>query len=453
MKSSGEWRVTSGEYTVRRAPGVLLLLLLVPFSAVRAGTVRGTVKNGTTGQPAAGVELTLVQPMGGMQEVGNAKSGPQGEFTFDNPNLGTQPMLVRASYRGIYFNSMVPPGSNTVQVDIFEPSKDLKTINVPSHVVIFQPNGSTLLVGEEYQIENKSQPPHAYFKAEGNFDFALPEGAKLQQVSAAGPAGMPITQLPMDKKNNRYAIAFAFRPGVSVVRYSYELPYEGNAASVKLATVYPGGGLMVAAPPSVQVSGDGLAPGGQEQGMNLYGRQDVPAGTLVSVNVSGSAPAPNSGGGQGQQGRDAQQGGSEGGVNIQAVPGRLDDLKWPLMALFFVAFAAGGYLLSRKSVVVAAGPEHAEAMAAAPKKAKKQVPQAEPAPAPAAAGKDAHTNAPTNGPSSLKEVDAAIGTSLDALKESLFRLELRRQAGTISEEEYARERARAEKVLRDLVRG
>jgi hypothetical protein len=50
-------------------------------------------------------------------------------------------------------------------------------------------------------------------------------------------------------------------------------------------------------------------------------------------------------------------------------------------------------------------------------------------------------------------VDAVIGTSLDALKERLFRLELRHQAGTISEEEYAQERARAEKVLRDLVRG
>jgi hypothetical protein len=50
-------------------------------------------------------------------------------------------------------------------------------------------------------------------------------------------------------------------------------------------------------------------------------------------------------------------------------------------------------------------------------------------------------------------VDAAIGTSLDALKERLFRLELRRQAGTITEQEYAQERARAEKILRDLVRG
>jgi hypothetical protein len=58
-----------------------------------------------------------------------------------------------------------------------------------------------------------------------------------------------------------------------------------------------------------------------------------------------------------------------------------------------------------------------------------------------------------SGPGSLAEVDAAVGTSLDALKERLFRLELRKQAGMISEEEYAQERAHAEKVLRDLVRG
>jgi len=53
----------------------------------------------------------------------------------------------------------------------------------------------------------------------------------------------------------------------------------------------------------------------------------------------------------------------------------------------------------------------------------------------------------------LAQVDAAVGTNLDTLKDQLFRLELRRQAGTISEAEYAQERAQAEKVLRELVRG
>ncbi len=386
------------------------VLVLAPLAVAKAGTVHGTVINGTTGKAAAGIELTLVQLQGGMQEVAHQKSDAQGQFTFDNPGLGAQPMLVRAVYHGIHFNQAVPPGSSTVQVEIYEASKDAKTINVTSHVVIFQPNGATLIVGEEYQIENRSQPQQAYFRTDGNFDFALPEKGALQQVAAAGPAGMPVVQLPIDKKNNRYSIAFAFRPGQSSVRYSYELPYTGNAATVKIPTVYPGGRLLVVAPPSVQIRGEGLAPGGQEQGMNLYGREDVPAGTLVAVNISGTAPPPSEAGAgadQGQQGRDAQQGGGES--------------------------------------VAAALPADENPPGAKPKKPKPASAGAVPAP-PVVSGS-------SNGAASVAEVDAAIGTSLDSLKDRLFRLELRRQAGTISEEEYARERARAEKVLRDLVRG
>ena len=437
-------------YSARLA--LLAALILAPLATAEAGTVHGTVMNGTTGKAAAGIDLVLIQLQGGMQEVARSKSGAQGEFTFEHPGLGAQPMLVRAVYHGINFNRALPPGTSTAQVDIYEPSKDAKTINVPSHVVIFQPNGANLIVGEEYQIENKSQPPLAYFRSEGSFDFALPEGGQLQQVAAAGPAGMPVVQLPIDKKNNRYSIAFAFRPGGNAVRYSYELPYPGNAATVKIPTIYPGGRLLVVAPPSVQVSGDGLAPAGQEQNMNLYSREDVPAGTLVAVSLSGTAPPPdvNAGAEQsqqgGQQGRDSQQGGGEAsGVSIQQVPGRLDVLKWPLIAGFICVFGLGAILLARRPVVAIAGPVPLEDEVTHAKKPKKSRPGASISPS--------APTTPTNGAASLAEVDAAIGTSLDGLKERLFRLELRRQAGTISEEEYAQERARAEKVLRDLVRG
>ncbi len=427
-------------------------LVLAPLAAIaEAGTVRGTVVNGTTGKPAAGIELALIQLQGGMQEVAHSKSGAQGEFTFDNPAIGGQPMLIRAVYQGVNFHHALPPGGTTAQVDIYETSEDAKTINVPSHVVIFKPNGATMIVGEEYQIENKSQPPMAFYKTDGSFDFALPEKGQLRQVTAAGPAGMPVVQVPINKRNNHYSIAFAFRPGDNSVRYSYELPYPGNLATVKISTVYPGGRLLVAASPSVQVSGDGLALGGQEQGMNIYGRDDVPAGTLIAVSVSGTAPPDaNAGADQGQQGgqqgRDAQQGGAESaGVSIQAVPGRLDGLKWYLIAGFAVLFAMGAILLGRKPVVAVAGGALAETEVASPRQKKSIAAPAALAPA--------ATVAPTNGAASLAEVDAAIGTSLDALKERLFRLELRHQAGTISEAEYAQERARAEKVLRDLVRG
>ena len=449
MKSSGEWRVASGEHAARRAL-LLAAFLLIPFSAVCGGTVRGTVKNGTTGQVAAGIELALLQPMNGMQEVAHSRSGAQGEFTFEHPGLGAQPMLVQANYRGIHFNQMAPPGIATVEVDIFEPTKDPKTIDVPSHFVIFRPEGSTLKVAEEYQIENKSQPPHAYFRAEGTFDFELPEKAELRDVGAEGPTRMPIPQVPMDKKNNRYSIAFAFRPGDNSVRYSYTLPYTDNAATLKIPTVYPSR-LLLVAPPGMQVSGDGFAAAGQEQGMNLYLRQDVLAGTLVAVNVSGTAASGNAGGGAdaGPQGREAQDAAAEpGGATIQAVPGRLDSMRWPLLGGFVLVFGLFGYLLSRKTVVTVGGAE-VGATAIPAEKGKKPRPQA--------AGKtvpgSATPQSGSNGVASLSDVDTAIGTSLDALKESLFRLELRHQAGTITEEEYTRERAKAEKVLRDLVRG
>jgi hypothetical protein len=53
----------------------------------------------------------------------------------------------------------------------------------------------------------------------------------------------------------------------------------------------------------------------------------------------------------------------------------------------------------------------------------------------------------------MAALDQQAAMSLDGLKDLIFRLELRRQAGTISEADYAAERARAEQILRDLVRG
>ncbi|MHB8501051.1 MAG: hypothetical protein ACYDCG_00145 [Candidatus Acidiferrales bacterium] len=419
------------------------ICLLAPFSFVYGATVHGTVKNGTTGKPGADVEVILIQLQGGMQPVLNTKTDALGHFTFDYPGIGTQPMLIRAVYRGVNFHQPLPPGQNEVQVEIFEPSRDPKTITVGTHFVIFQPNGATLQVGEEYAIKNDSQPPEAYFRADGNFDFALPEGATLKQTAAQGPSGMPVVQAPIDKGKNRYSVAFAFRPGDNGVRFSYDLPYTGNAATVKLPTVYPGARLVVVAPPTVQITGEGLQSGGQEQGMNVYSRDALAANSTMSVSVSGTAPPPSgsdSDADASAQGRDAQQGnGPSAGVAIQVAPGRLDVLKWPIVAGFLCVFVLLAIILARRPVVaVAGGPSGGFADSPATTTTKT---------AAASVATPAARNA------NLAEVDAAVGTSLDALKDTLFRLELRHQAGTISEEEYTHERARAEKVLRDLVRG
>ncbi len=428
--------------STRNSLVVLATLFLTPFLVAQAGTVHGTVKNGTTGKPAAGIEVILIQLQGGMQPVANSKTDAQGQFSFDNPSLGAQPMLVRAVFHGVNFHHPVPPGKSEIQVEVFEPTQDAKTIGVPSHIVILQPNGSTLVVGEEYSVQNTSSPPRAFFRADGSFEFALPESAQIQQAAAWGPSGMPVVQATIDKTKNRYAIAFAFRPGESGMRYSYEMPYAGNTATLKLPTVYPGAKLLILAPPTMQISGEGLVPGGQEQGMNIYGRDSVPANTVLAVSVSGTAPPPSAAGGAdpGQPGTDGQRDGPTASpVTVQQIPGRLDVLKWPLVAGFIGVFALLAVLLARRPVVAVAGGGSAEIADAPSARSKKSPPRAPDSPQSAAPG--------------LAEVDAAVSMSLDSLKDQIFRLELRRQAGTISEEEYARERARAEKVLRDLVRG
>jgi hypothetical protein len=408
---------------------VLFATLLFGAVAAQAGVLHGTVKNGTTGKTVGDVEVILLQLQGGMQPVGNSKTDAQGQFTFDNPSVGAQPMLVRAVYKGINFHTPLPPGRSDIEVAVFEPSKDPKTIAVGSRIVFFQPDGEKLTVGEEYGIQNNSQPPQAFFRSDGNFEFSIPENAQLQQVAAAGPAGMPVVQAPIDRKKGRYAISYAFRPGQNTVRYSYQLPYPGNAATVNVPMVYPTARLLVVAPPTLQISGDGLESGGQEQGMNVYGREGLLANTVVAVNVSGTAPplqaSAGDSGGRGQEGQ-----GSAAPGSVQQIPGRLDVLKWPLIGGFGALFALGARLLARKPVMAVVG-----------------------GPAGTLGGPAANRVNATPASAAIAQMDAAVGTSLDALKDQIFRLELRRQAGTISEQEYAQERARAEKVLRDLVRG
>lgn len=422
----------------------LIVSLLVPFASAYAATVHGTVKNGTTGKPAADVEVILIQLQGGMQPVLNSKTDAKGQFTFDYPAIGTQPMLVRAVYRGINFHQPLPPGRNELQVEVFEPSRDAKTISVDTHFVIFQPNGSTLVVGEEYSVRNASNPAQAYFRTDGNFDFALPDGATLKQVAAQGPSGMPVVQAPIDRGKNKYSVAYAFRPGENGVRYSYDLPYGNNAASVKISTIYPGSRLVVVAPPTVQVTGDGLQSGGQEQGMSVYTRENLEANSSFTVSIAGTAPPPSANDADADaaaaQNRDAQQGsGPAAGAAIQVIPGRLDVLKWPVVGGFLCLFALLAILIARKPVVaIVRGPS--DGAADSPGKASERT-----------AGAPTAALSPRS--AELAEVDVAVGASLDSLKDTLFRLELRRQAGTISEDEYNLERARAEKVLRDLVRG
>jgi hypothetical protein len=438
--------------------GALVILVCCASLIASAGTLQGTVRNGTTGQPAAGVDVILIQLQGGMQPVGNTKTDAQGHFEFTHPQIGAGPMLVRAVYRGVNYHEPIPPGKTTAEVQVFEPTDKAGTFAIAARAVILQPNATDLLIGEEYSIENKTQPPMAYFHQNGSFVFALPDGAQLSQVSAAGASGMPVVQGTIDKGKGLEAIDFPFRPGESNVRVSYKVPYAGNETKLSISSPYPVARLAVFAPPGVTVTGDGFAPAGQEQGFNAYMREAVAANTPLIVKVSGTAPMQSSsqgggasggmpaGGAAGSAGSQdpsvnsrAEAGGDAATATATTIPARLDSLKWILVGGFAAIFALGFvYLLRRPQVVAATAGSGVAA-------------DAYETPAPKRAAKASSTSA--SAATVAAEVDREVRGSLDELKDSLFRLELRRQAGTISEEDYARERERVDATLRNLVRG
>jgi hypothetical protein len=309
------------------------------------------------------------------------------------------------------------------------------------------------MVGEEYSIENKTQPPVAFYRADGSFDFSIPDGADFNQASAWGSAGMPVVQGTIDKGKNKMAIAFAFRPGESGVRISYKVPYPGNQVILKNVSSYATERLIIAAPPSVQVSGEGITPAGQDQGFSVYTRTGVAAGTPLAITISGSAPVPAAN--QGANTNPAPPAGdnsANASVNSRlessgaeataaatttTVPARLDGLKWILVGGFASIFALGFIYLLRRPQIMA--PTNGDSPVVAAAQANTAYSRASKA-APVAA-------------ETVAEVTRAVKGSLDELKDSLFRLELRRQAGTITEDDYERERRQMEKVLRDLVRG
>ncbi len=320
-----------------------------------------------------------------------------------------------------------------------------------------------MIGAEEYIVRNASQPPQAYFRTEGNFEFVIPEKATLQQVSTVNATGMSVQQASIDKGKGHIAIAYPFRPGDTSIRLSYEMPYSASATSLKLTAVYPGVNTLVVVPPGVTVTGDGLTAAGQEQGMFLFAHEPLAAKASFNVKLSGAAApqAADAGAGEGQglgQGGMPQEGNSRTQTqDVQAVPGRLSEFKWPLLVLLLAGFAGLAILLSRKKVVVVQGPAD-EVDIAEPATAEKKTAKAKPASARAAARAAAPSASATAASAavlaaSIASVNAQVNSSLDTLKDEVFRLELRKQAGTISDEEYAREKTRVEKLLRDLVRG
>jgi hypothetical protein len=425
-----------------RGATVALLVFAGAISAVAAGTVSGVVNNGTTNTPVRGTEVILMQLQGGMEPVATTKTDASGHFTITNDALGSGPMLLRVPYKGVLYHQPITPGTTTANVTVYEPTSDAHSFAVTTRAIVLQPKGSDLVVGEEYAIQNETHPPVAYYLKDGTFKFQLPEGGQLNQVSAWGATGMPVIQGTIDKGKGVEAVDWPFRPGANGVRLSYQLPYTSNQATFHTASLYNVQRVLLVVPPGIQVSSPGFTPAGTEQGFDIYTRDSVAANAPLTISVSGTASLPASADNSQDPSVNSRADANGEAAATTTLPPRLsNNLQYILVVGFAALFLLGVIFLWRRPATETVPPVGADAITA--KKGRGRHGDSASVP-------ENRSAAVTQG---VAEVEREVSHSLDELKEKLFRLELRRQAGTISEEEYAREHERTEKILRDFVMG
>jgi hypothetical protein len=443
---------------LKLSPKFAVLLILSLGACAAAETLTGTVKNGTTGKPAAGDDVVLIKLGNGMEEAARTKADSKGNFSFNLDDQG--PHLIRAIHQGVTYHRMAPPGTTSVEVEVNDVSKKLDGISVTADVNRFQVEQGQLEVVRLFAVNNTSKPPKTQMN-DHNFEFYLPEGAKVVQSMAKTAGGQPLNSAPVPQaEKNRYAFIFPLRPGETQFQVAYQLPYSGSA-TIDPKPVYGTQHLVVMFPKSMQFE---PSSGAHFESMNDPQQADatVQVATLtqpgqpLSFKVSGTGTlASNEGGGgaegggaMGGQGSDSRPGGGLG-PPIDA-PDPLQKYRWWIIGGFAAALAVGAvYVANRQRATVGHVADGGMGVdfdvPEPPQPVSPRVSRPAPASAPrvpAARSVAPATSAAVAGPSML----------LEALKEELFQLEVEHKQGKISQQEYEKAKAALDGTLERAIK-
>jgi hypothetical protein len=227
--------------------------------------ITGTVINGTTGQPQAGITVTVLRmtPQG-PQPGGSVKADAQGKFTLEGGVEG--PTLVRATLDGVTYNHVLVPGTPTegITLDIYNASKEAGGAKVSKHMILFEPTADQMVVNEAFIVSNTGKTAWND-PGNGTLHFYVPATVQGDvQVSATPPGGQPLRQaVEKTGQANISKINFPMRPGESRIDLNYTVPYkEGTPYAGKIASKDDNTYLIV--PSTVTMKGDNLSDLGQE---------------------------------------------------------------------------------------------------------------------------------------------------------------------------------------------
>jgi hypothetical protein len=406
---------------------VLILITLCSFAA--AQTLSGTATNGTTGKPAAGDEIILINLSNGMEVAAKTKADSAGKFSFKLSD-GAGPHLIRAIHQGVNYHQMAPLGTNSVQVQVYDVAKKIADLSMTADVLRFEAESGQLHGKRLFAVNNTSAPAKTQMN-DHNFEFYLPEGAKIESAQARAPNGQPIVaEATPQSEKNRYAITFPLRPGETQFQVEFTLPYSGSI-KIDPKPLYPAQHVVVVIPKTMQFS---AANPSQFQSMQDPGQSDTvvqvaqqtQAGQSLPFTISGTgtiseSPAQvASGAAQQGQGRDNRPGGGLG-APIDA-PDPLQQYRWPILIGFALVLAVGAWVVMKRQPSTAAAPAASIADPRIP----------------------THSAAASAAPFVPSTKSAML---LEALKEEMFQLELERRQGKIAPAEYEKAKAALDQTL------
>ena len=409
-----------------------LLLAAAAFilsNIASAQIITGTVTNGTTGQPSAGDEVTLLSLSQGMQEVGSTKTDVQGKFSVKAAADQQVPHMVRVAHGGVnYFPRGGPlmPGATTAEVTVYDTAKKVDGLQQMVEVNRIQAEGNQMQVIALFGIQNQSNPPRAVV-GEHTFEFFLPEGAVVDGGMARGPGGQPIANQPSEAgAKNRYAFDFPLKPGETLLQVTYHLPYSGQATFAPKPLAESQHYVVMTAPGMTFTPKNSQRFQAMPESPGTMVASDVKPGEDLSFSVSGTGQfqpegpqeAASSQGGGAMGGRDDRPGGGLGAPIDSDDP--LHDYRVVILGVFALVLVMGGFYVVGKS-------NSTRPVAAVSTPVDVIVPVSQSVP--------------------VARIDRS-GALLEALKDELFHLEIDRQQNRISQAEYDKAKAALDETIR-----
>jgi hypothetical protein len=423
----------SAQAFARAACAALLLTTLAP-----AQTLTGTIKNSTTAKPAAGDEVILLKLGQGMDESGRTKTDAKGQFSFKLDD-DKAPHLVRSIHQGVTYHRMAPPGTTSVELEVYDVAKKIDGINVVADIVRLQTEQGHLEIVREFFVQNTSKPPRTQMN-DRNIEFYIPDGAQIipDSGSATTEGGNPLKSAPVPEgEKNRYAFIFPLRPGMTRFEFAYELPYSGSA-NVDPKPLYPTQHFVVMMPKTMQFTaaadsaGFKSTPYPDEPDAVMQVASNTTTGQNLAFKVSGEGILQASQQGDTAKGEAGAQANNRPGGGLGPpidAPDPLQKYRWQILGGIAAALILGGVYVAMRQQ--SAARSLARQKTASPKRgAGHDIEEDEYGPAPAA-------------PPPARPASAL----LDALKEELFQLEVERRQGQISQSEYESAKSALDQTL------